>query len=364
MAWPEITNSGRIPEAEISRILSADVSGRGLNIVYRFARSLGGLVEVRVDAEKDDHHLPHLPAPGGAAVTSPDRVVGALVEGGTVLVRAAVTSAVCEGARLAHGASPTATAALGRALTGALLLGSLLKGRQSVLLQWRGEGVLGPVVAEGRPDLTVRGYAGNPLADLPSRGGKIDVGGAVGGKGNLVVVKDLGLRDPYVSTVPLRSGEMGEDLAYYLLVSEQVPSAVGLGVFVSPDRSVAAAGGVLVQTLPGAPEDLNDRLAENMARLGSITGVLRAGEGVEGLLGRALDGLPFSPEELGTPRFLCRCGPERLDATLAALGPREARSLLAEEGEIRARCAFCAAEWRKAALEAAWERAEEGVSTS
>jgi molecular chaperone Hsp33 len=297
-------------------------------------------------------------------VTPPDRLVGALVRDGTVLVRAAETSAVCEEARLAHGASPTATAALGRALTGALLLGSLLKGRQSILLQWRGEGVLGPVVAEGRPDLTVRGYAGNPLADMPSRGGKIDVGGAVGGRGNLVVVKDLGLREPYVSTVPLRSGEMGEDLAYYLLVSEQVPSAVGLGVFVSADRSVGAAGGILVQTLPGAPVDLNERLAENMARLGSITGVLRAGEGVEGLLGRALEGIPFRAEELGNPRFLCRCGPDRLDATLAALGPREAGSLIAEQGEIRARCAFCAAEWRKTALEAAWERAGEGTATS
>ncbi len=297
-------------------------------------------------------------------MTPPDRLVGALVEDGTVLVRAAATSTVCEEARLAHGASPTATAALGRALTGALLLGSLLKGRQSILLQWRGEGALGPVVAEGRPDLTVRGYAGNPLADMPSRGGKIDVGGAVGGRGNLVVVKDLGLREPYVSTVPLRSGEMGEDLAYYLLVSEQVPSAVGLGVFVSADRSVGAAGGILVQTLPGAPEELNELLAENMARLGSITGVLRAGEGVEGLLGRALDGIPFRAQELGNPRFLCRCGPERLDATLAALGAREARSLIAEQGEIRARCAFCAAEWRKMDLEAAWERAGEGTATS
>lgn len=288
---------------------------------------------------------------------APDRLAGALVEGRAVLVRAVATSAACEEARLAHGTSPTATAALGRALTAALLLGSLLKGRQSVLLQWRGEGVLGPVVAEGRPDLTVRGYAGNPRADLPSRGGKLDVGGAVGCPGTLVVVKDLGLREPYVSTVPLRSGEMGEDLAYYLLTSEQIPSAVGLGVFVAPDRSVAAAGGLLVQALPGADEELTAQLAENMGRLGSITEVLRAGEGPEGLLARALEGIPFRPEQLGTPRFLCRCGPDRLDATLAALGPQEAQGLLDEEGEIRARCAFCAGEWRKASLEAEWERA-------
>lgn len=287
----------------------------------------------------------------------PDRLVGALSEDGGLLVRAAVTTALCEEGRAAHRTSPTATAALGRALTGALLLGSLLKGRQTLLLQWRGGGPLGTVLAEGRPDFTVRGYVAHPEADVPSRGGKLDVGGAVGRQGELVVVKDLGLREPYVSCVSLQSGELGDDLAYYLLTSEQIPSAVGLGVHVGADYRVAVAGGVLVQALPGAPPEQVERVAENMGTLDSVTRLLRETPDPEVLVAAALAGIPYRTAALGAPRFTCHCGPERLQATLVALGPEQVREVLEQEGELRARCAFCASEWRKGSLEAEWERA-------
>ena len=288
-----------------------------------------------------------------------DRVLAAFPEAGALLVRAAQTTDLVEEARRRHGTSPTATAALGRALTGALLLGSLLKGDTSILLQWRGDGPLGAVVAEGRPDFTARGYVARPAADVPPREGKIDVGTAVGRSGDLVVVKDLGLGEPYVSTVPIQTGEIGDDLAYYLTVSEQVPSAVGLGVFITPEYRVGAAGGILVEALPGAPDEAVERVAENLVSLGAVTDVIRAGEGIEGVLGRVLAGIPYRVEALGVPRFRCRCSPERLDATLAALGPGEARRLLEEEGAIRARCGFCGAEWVRRALDGPWERAGE-----
>jgi molecular chaperone Hsp33 len=289
----------------------------------------------------------------------PDILIGASTEAGTLLVRAASTGDLCERARLLHGTSPTATAALGRALTATLLFACLLKDRQSILLQWRGNGPLGPVVAEGWADLSVRGYVSQPRVDLPSKEGKLDVGGAVGRAGTLVVIKDLGLKEPYISTGPLRTGEMGDDLAYYLATSEQTPSAVALGVHVHSDHSVGAAGGILVETLPGADRKQVDRVAENLGRLGAVTRVLLEGYGVEGLLGRALEGVPFQARRLGTPRFECNCGPDRLDATLAALGREEARDILDKEGELRVQCAFCAADWRKGALQDEWEKVAE-----
>ncbi|WP_025322462.1 Hsp33 family molecular chaperone HslO [Deferrisoma camini] len=284
-----------------------------------------------------------------------DRVVAVFPRGGGFLVRAAETTALAEEARRRHNLSPTATAALGRALTGAALLGSLGKGEASVLLQWRGDGPLGAVVAEGRADLAVRGYVQNPQADLPSRDGKLDVGGGVG-KGELVVVRDLGLKEPYVSTAPIQTGEVAEDLAYYLLTSEQIPSAVALGVYVAPDYRVGAAGGVLVEALPDATDRDLDRLVENFSRLGGVTELLREG-GLDAVLDRALAGLEYEVEELGTPEFRCRCNEERLDATLAALGPDEARRLLEEKGEIRVTCSFCGTEWIRRSLDGPWARA-------
>lgn len=286
-----------------------------------------------------------------------DVVLGAVAGDGSLLVRAAVTTDLCEEAQVRHGASPTGTAALGRALTGALLLGSLLKDEQTILLQWRGDGPLGPVVAEGRASLAVRGYAANPRADPPSRSGKIDVGGAVGRQGSLVVVKDLGLKAPYTSSVPLQSGEMGEDLAYYLLTSEQIPSAVGLGVHVAADYTVAAAGGVLVEALPGARGEDIDRAVENLSALGAVSERLREGRGGEGLVALVLAGIPHRSFVLGVPRFSCTCGPERLEAVQAALAPDDVADLLRREGELRTRCSFCNSQWRRTSLGGPWERA-------
>ncbi len=300
--------------------------------------------------------IPSGPA-GTPAEGPPDALIGGVSRDGGLLVRAAATTRLCEEARRRHASAPTATAALGRALTAALLLGSLLKDRQSILLQWRGGGPLGAVVAEGRADLRVRGYVASAQAQVPSREGKLDVGRGVGRGGDLVVVKDLGLREPYVSSVALQSGELGDDLAYYLLTSEQIPSAVGLGVHVASDYRVAAAGGVLVQALPGADQAVVDRAVWNLGELQSVSGVLLAGAGPEEIASRVLAGIPFRTRSLGSPVFHCPCGPDRLAATLAALGPGEAEALLAERGEIRIRCGFCAQEWRRLTLQGEWQRA-------
>lgn len=285
-----------------------------------------------------------------------DAVVGALAERAGLLVRAAVTTGLSEEARLRHGASPTAAAALGRALTGALLLGSLLKNEETILLQWRGDGPLGPLVAEGRADLRVRGYAANPTIDLPSRSGKLDVGRAVGRAGSLVVVKDLRLKEPYTSTVPLQTGEIGDDLAHYLLASEQTASAVGLGVHVNAACGVDAAGGLLIEALPGARDDDVDRAVENLAALGAISQRVLEGATAGDLAARVLAGLPHRLKPLGAPSFSCSCGPERLATALAALSAEEASQLLAQRGEIVVRCAFCATRWRRTALDGPWEK--------
>jgi molecular chaperone Hsp33 len=271
-----------------------------------------------------------------------DHAVRALARDGTLLAMAARTTDLCEEARRRHGTWPTATAALGRTLTAALLLALPLKDGQSVTLRVAGDGPIGGLIAEGRAGGEVRGYARNPAVHLPLRpDGKLDVGGAVGRAGFLHVTRDLGLRLPYTGSAPLVSGEIGEDLAAYLVRSEQIPSLVALGVLVDRDGSVRSAGGLIVQLLPGSDIGWAERLEANVAEIGAISAAIEEGRSPEDLVGAALDG--FSPRLLARQplRFRCTCHRRRLEEALVTLGAGELADILRKDGRAELVCHFC-----------------------
>jgi len=254
---------------------------------------------------------------------------------------ACVTTGLVDEARRRHGASPTASAALGRAITGGALMGGLLKSGQRVALKFEGNGPLGKIIVEADSKGNVKGYVRVPGIDLPVRDGKLDVSGAVGGSGFLTVTKDLGLREPYRGVVRLFTGEIAEDLAYYLTESEQIPSAVGLGVYVEPDNRVSAAGGFLIQSFPPYDEKTVDELTRRIERIPSVTDQIRAGKSPEDLLAALFEGIPY--DILGTLdlAYLCSCSRQEVERALVALGREEILSLWRDKGETDVTCEFC-----------------------
>jgi len=281
-----------------------------------------------------------------------DYLVRATAEDGRILALVARSTKLVEEARRLHNTSPTATAALGRVLTAAALMGATLKERQSLTLRVVGDGPLGAIVATAR-DGAVRGYVSEPQVYLPlDAAGKLDVGAAVG-KGILYVTKDLGLREPYNGSVPLVSGEIGKDLAYYFTASEQTPSAVALGVLVGPTGAVKAAGGYLLQLLPGADEEMAARLEGNVRATGPVSRLVARAFSPEDILATLLEGFDVQIHERQFFRFACDCSRERLREILLALGPEELEQLLAEQGGAEATCAFCNQVYRFSAEELA-----------
>lgn len=270
-----------------------------------------------------------------------DMMVRAISGCGRFRAVAAVTTGVVEALRLTHNSTPVATAALGRAMTGAFLMGSELKGGQRLMIQILGSGPLKEVFVEATPDGGGRGYVRHPQVDLPGEGGKIQVGKAMGTNGTVTVLKDLGLREPYRGVVPLTSGEIGKDLAYYLTVSEQVPSAVALGVYVEPDLSVGAAGGYLVQTLPGATDEEIGMVEANIRTMPLPTELIRMGRDPQDILLLALQG--YEVRFLGKQplQFRCRCSRGRLLGVLVALGPVEIEEMMLEQEGVEVTCEFC-----------------------
>ncbi|MCW5889559.1 MAG: Hsp33 family molecular chaperone HslO [bacterium] len=270
-----------------------------------------------------------------------DELVRALVAGGAVRVLAAETTALVDEARRRHGTLPTATAALGRALTGAMLLAGTLKRDERLSLEWSGDGPLRGVLADATPDGDVRGYVGRPQIHLPPRAGKLDVGGAVG-RGVLCVMRlPLAGGTLYRSIVPIVSGEIGDDLASYLDQSEQTPSAVAVGVWIEADGRVGAAGGYLLQALPDAPDDVLERLASRVENAPAPSELVRAGLGAAGMLGALLGETVPTLERLPV-RFRCRCNRERVVGAMAALGPQGLAELVAEAPAAEVVCDFCA----------------------
>lgn len=270
-----------------------------------------------------------------------DYLVRIISRSGSFRALACVTTElVREGCRR-HETSPTASAALGRALTGGVLMGALLKTGQRVGLKFEGNGPIRKILVEAESNGAVRGYVGEPAVDLPLRNGKLDVAGALGRAGLLTVTKDLRMKEPYHGTVQLYSSEIAEDLAYYLTDSEQVPSAVGLGVYLEPDGSVAAAGGFLIQALPPQDEAAIDRLMERIAQLTTLSELLRQGETPEQLLERLFEGIPCDTLEKRAVAFACSCSREKIERVLISLGREELTSLLETQGEAEVTCEFC-----------------------
>jgi molecular chaperone Hsp33 len=268
-----------------------------------------------------------------------DSMIKGLSQDGTLLVVGLVNTGMVEWAKTLHDAYPTAAAALGRVLSGATLLSSTMKNDQRTVLQVTGDGPLGAVVAEADSQGRVRGYVREPHVHLPSREGKLDVGRAIG-KGFLTVIKDLGLKDPYRGSVPLQTGEIASDLAYYLSVSEQIPAAVSLGVYVETDNTVKASGGFLMQALPGLGEDILDHLETRLKAVPPVSSMILSGLGPRELVQEA-SGLPVDVLEEREVRFHCPCDRSRVLAALAVLGKQEIRDLIDKGEVVNVECKFC-----------------------
>jgi len=270
-----------------------------------------------------------------------DYAVRATAHGGTLRAFAARTTELVKELQRRHHTWPVATAALGRAVTVGAMMGLMLKGeRDRLTIQIKGNGPLGQIVVDADSRGHVRGYVDNPAVDLPLNDrGKLDVAGAVG-EGMLYVVKDLGLKEPYRGSVPLVSGELGEDFTYYFTVSEQIPSAVGVGVLVDRDGSVLASGGFILQVLPEAEEETIARLEERIAAMTSVTDRIQAGAAPEDLL-REVIGEDVQVLQRQPVSFDCSCSPDRIRSLLKSMGKEEISALLQKQGKAEVICHFC-----------------------
>lgn len=284
--------------------------------------------------------------PEAASPPQGDQLLRAVSADGSVSVRALVATELVREAANRHRTSPTAGAALGRTLMGAVLLASGSKDDETLQIQLRGDGPLGTVTVIADAAGRVRGFAAHPDAHLPPREGKLDVGGLVG-KGILAVVRHHpSWREPYSGIVPIVSGEVAEDLAHYLLESEQKPSAVALGVFVGAEGEIEAAGGFLVQALPGAREEVLARLEANVRALPPPTELLRAGLRAGDVVTRLLDGLGARELASTQPAFSCRCDRARVLRAVTLLGREELREIRASGEALEVRCEFCGESYR------------------
>ena len=270
-------------------------------------------------------------------------LVRSISQNGSVTCTAIDSTDIAAKAEQIHKTSATVTAALGRLLTAASLMGVMLKkAENSITLRLRGDGPAGFLIAVTDGLGNVRGDVENPVVEIPLNGlGKLDVAGAVGRSGSLSVVKDLGLKDPYVGQVPIVSGEIAEDITHYYAVSEQTPTVCALGVLVNPDLTVKAAGGFLAQLLPGASEEDIDRLEQNIGKLSSVTQLLTGGASVEDICRMVLEG--FSPQILETVQteYRCSCSRQRVERALISIGKKDLQQMMAEEDTVEVNCHFC-----------------------
>ncbi len=255
------------------------------------------------------------------------------------------TNLVTEACRR-HDVGPTAAAALGRALTGAVLLAALLKDDQSVMLKFEGDGPLTKIITEAGYDGWARGYVARPRAEAPLREGKIDVAAGLGRAGFLTVTKDIGMKNKYEGMVRLSTGEIGEDIAYYLAESEQTPSAIGLGVHLQPDGSIAAAGGFLVQSLPPADAELVANIERQIQGLASITEILRQGKTPGDILAVLFAAIPHRITATTKLIYSCSCTREKMQRAVFSLGNAEINALLDSESGVEVQCEFCRDSYR------------------
>ncbi len=271
-----------------------------------------------------------------------DRIIRAATEDGMVKMSAVMSTDLTERARQIHQLSPTAAAALGRALSGASMLGDMMKEEESSLtLRISGGGPIGNIVVVSDEEGCVRGYVSHPEADLPLKeNGHLDVGGIVGNAGSLTVSRDIGLKTPYVGSTALVSGEIAEDLTAYLVESEQVPSACGLGVLIGSGGAVKAAGGFIVQLMPGASEELITQLEDNITFMDQLTVILDE-DGLEEVIRQVLKGLPYEILGEHPVSYRCYCSRERVSEALATLKPEDLREMAESGEETEVCCQFC-----------------------
>ncbi len=282
-----------------------------------------------------------------------DQLVRAITAGGAVKAVAVTTKDLTERVRGIHKTLPVATAALGRALAAASMMGNALKAdAASLTLQIKGGGPLGTVLAVSDHLGNVRGYVQNPQVDLPLReDGKLNVGAAVGADGTLTVIRDLGMKEPYIGSVGLLGGEIAEDLAAYFVESEQIPTACALGVLVDRDQSVRAAGGYIIQLLPGAGEDVIAKVEGGVMAAGAVTSLLDRTPDPEAMLRTVLSDFEVEILETSPIAYKCYCSRDRVERALISMGVKELEDLLAEQGGCELGCQFCDRKYRYSAGE-------------
>ena len=271
-----------------------------------------------------------------------DYIVRATAANASIRAFAVTGRELVETARKAHNTSPVVTAALGRLMMGGVMMGAMLKGENDLLtLQVNGDGPIKGMTVTADAKGNVKGYAIEPQVMLPpNAAGKLDVGGAVG-SGVLRVIKDMGLKEPYVGQTVLQTGEIAEDLTYYFATSEQVPSCVGLGVLMEKDNTVRQAGGFIIQLMPFTEDEVISKLEENIKKFPSVTTVLDQGKTAEEMLGILLDGMDMEITDTMPAQFYCNCDKKRVEKAIISIGKKDIEEMIADNKDIEVNCHFC-----------------------
>ena len=271
------------------------------------------------------------------------KLIRCITSEGAVMVSAVDSTDIVAFAEQTHKTSSVATAALGRMLTAASMMGNMLKGKDNTIsLKIDGGGPLGAVTVAADSTGNVRGYVTNPIVEIPLKpNGKLDVSGAVGRDGSLFVVKDLGLKEPYNGFVPIVSGEIAEDITSYYATSEQIPTVCALGVLVNPDLTVKKAGGYILQLLPFTEDEIIEKIENNLARVKPVTQLLDEGKDIEDIVRDVLEGFDVEVIYEQQVAYKCKCSREKVEATLKSIAPEELESMCADLPQIEVKCHFC-----------------------
>lgn len=271
-----------------------------------------------------------------------DYIVRAAAADNQIRAFAITSREMVEKARQIHNTSPVATAALGRSLSAGAMMGSMMKGERDLLtLQIRGDGPLGGITVTADSRAQVKGYVNEPAVLIPANEkGKLDVSGAIG-NGMLQVIRDMGMKEPYVGQTELQTGEIAEDLTYYFATSEQIPSSVGLGVLLNRDNTVCQAGGFIIQLMPYTEDKVIDALEQRLAGVSSVTELLNRGLTPEGILEELLGDLGLTVNDTIPTAFSCSCSKERVEKAIISIGSKEIREMIRDGKPIEVKCHFC-----------------------